>query len=52
MVLTITNAILDGEPVGLRAVDGTIAALGPDVTAEPGDEVARRARRGADPRGS
>lgn len=30
----------DGERVGLRcAADGTIAALGPDVIAEPGEEV-------------
>ncbi len=37
--LTVTAAALDGETVGLRCVDGTIAALGPDVTAQPGDET-------------
>jgi 5-methylthioadenosine/S-adenosylhomocysteine deaminase len=37
--LTVTGAVLDGEEVGLRCVDGTIAALGPGVTAEPGDEM-------------
>src|SRR5882757_4424548 len=31
---------LDGERVGLRCdADGTIAALGPDVVAEPGEET-------------
>ncbi len=37
--LTVTGAVLDGEEVGLRCADGTIAALGPGVTAEPGDET-------------
>jgi 5-methylthioadenosine/S-adenosylhomocysteine deaminase len=37
--LAITGAVLDGETVGLRCVDGMIAALGPDVTAKPGDET-------------
>jgi len=37
--LTVTGAILDGETVGLRCAEGKIAALGPDVTAEPGDET-------------
>jgi 5-methylthioadenosine/S-adenosylhomocysteine deaminase len=37
--LTVTGAVLDGEAVGLRCLDGTIAALGPEVTAEPGDET-------------
>jgi 5-methylthioadenosine/S-adenosylhomocysteine deaminase len=37
--LTVTGAVLDGKTVGLRCVEGTIAALGPDVTAEPGDEM-------------
>jgi 5-methylthioadenosine/S-adenosylhomocysteine deaminase len=37
--LTVTNAILDGDSVGLRAVDGVIDALGPEVRPEPGDEV-------------
>ena len=39
MSLTVTGATLDGEPVGLRCVDGTIAAIGADVVAEPGDET-------------
>ena len=29
----------DGEDVGLRCVDGLIAAIGPEVAAEPGDET-------------
>jgi 5-methylthioadenosine/S-adenosylhomocysteine deaminase len=37
--LTVTGALLDGESVGLRCVDGTIAALGPDLAQEPGDET-------------
>jgi 5-methylthioadenosine/S-adenosylhomocysteine deaminase len=37
--LTVTAALLGGETVGLRCVDGTIAALGPDVAAQPGDET-------------
>ena len=37
--LTVTGAVLDGETVGLRCVAGKIAALGPDVLAEPGDET-------------
>lgn len=37
--LAVTGAVLDGETVGLRCVDGAIAALGPDVAAEPGDET-------------
>ena len=39
MALTITDAVLDGQAVSLRAVDGTIAALGPDVVPEHGDEL-------------
>jgi 5-methylthioadenosine/S-adenosylhomocysteine deaminase len=39
MPLTVTGAVLDGDTVGVRCVDGTIAALGPDVTPEPGDET-------------
>ena len=39
MSLTVTGATLDGEPVGLRSVDGVITALGADVRAEPGDDV-------------
>ncbi len=38
MALAIEGATLDGEPAGLRIEGGTIAALGPDVTAEAGDE--------------
>jgi len=37
--LTITEAVLDGERVGLRCVDGTIEAIGPEVAAQPGDET-------------
>ncbi len=37
--LTVTGAVLDGEVVGLRCVDGEIAALGPTVAAEDGDET-------------
>ncbi len=39
MALTVENARLDGEPVGIRCEGGTIAALGPGVAAEPGDET-------------
>jgi 5-methylthioadenosine/S-adenosylhomocysteine deaminase len=35
--LTVTGAILNGESVGVRCLDGGIAALGPEVTPEPGD---------------
>ena len=45
MSLTVVNASLDGETVGLRcAGDGTIAALGPEVEAEPGAETIDAAR--------
>jgi 5-methylthioadenosine/S-adenosylhomocysteine deaminase len=37
--LTVTGALLDGEAVGLRCARGEIVALGPGVTAEPGDET-------------
>lgn len=37
--LTILDARLDGEQVGIRCADGIIEALGPDVAAEPGDET-------------
>jgi 5-methylthioadenosine/S-adenosylhomocysteine deaminase len=38
--LVVTDARLDGERVGLRcAPDGTIAALGPEVLAAPGEET-------------
>lgn len=33
------GAVLDGEPVGLRAEDGVIAELGPSVSAGAGDRV-------------
>jgi 5-methylthioadenosine/S-adenosylhomocysteine deaminase len=39
VTLTVTDAVLDGERVGVRCADGRIAALGPDVTAEPGDHT-------------
>jgi len=39
VVLTVENALLDGERVGVRCADGTIEAIGPGVAAEPGDEV-------------
>ena len=37
--LTVTGAVLDGETVGLRCLGGRIAALGPGVTPEAGDET-------------
>jgi len=37
--LAVTDALLEGAAVGLRCVDGTIAALGPDVSPQAGDEV-------------
>ena len=37
--LAIIRAVLDGETVGLRCLDGTIAAIGPGVAPEPGDET-------------
>jgi 5-methylthioadenosine/S-adenosylhomocysteine deaminase len=37
--LAITGAVLAGETIGLRCVGGTIAALGPGVAPEPGDET-------------
>ncbi|MDQ2629711.1 MAG: amidohydrolase [Actinomycetota bacterium] len=39
MSLAVTGAVLDGRRVGVRCEEGTIAALGPDVTAQPGDET-------------
>ncbi|HSC21106.1 MAG TPA: amidohydrolase [Solirubrobacterales bacterium] len=39
MTLVVTDALLDGERVGVRCEDGVIAALGADVAAEAGDEV-------------
>jgi len=38
VTLAVENALLDGERVGVRCEGGTIAALGPDVAAQPGDE--------------
>jgi 5-methylthioadenosine/S-adenosylhomocysteine deaminase len=37
--LTVTGAVLGGERVGVRCAGGTIAALGPEVAPEPGDET-------------
>lgn len=37
--LTVTNAVLDGAPVALRAIDGVISELGPAVAQQAGDEV-------------
>ena len=37
--LFVRGGSVDGEPVGLRAADGVIVALGPGVEAEPGDEI-------------
>ncbi|HEX3733815.1 MAG TPA: amidohydrolase [Solirubrobacterales bacterium] len=39
MTLTVTGAVLEGEAVGVRCVDGRIAAIGPDVLATPGEET-------------
>jgi len=39
MTLAVTDALLGGERVGVRCADGVIAALGPDVAAQAGDEV-------------
>ena len=37
--LAVEGATLAGETVGLRAEDGRISELGPDVVAQPGDRV-------------
>jgi 5-methylthioadenosine/S-adenosylhomocysteine deaminase len=37
--LAVTGAVLDGEEVGLRAEDGLIAELGPNVEPRSGDQV-------------
>jgi 5-methylthioadenosine/S-adenosylhomocysteine deaminase len=37
--LAVRGALLGDETVGLRCGDGTIAAIGPEVRPEPGDEV-------------
>ncbi len=42
--LTVIGAVLDGEEVGVRCVDGMIAALGPEVAPTPGDETIDAAR--------
>jgi 5-methylthioadenosine/S-adenosylhomocysteine deaminase len=39
VTLAVTGASLDGELVGLRCEDGAIAALGPGVGPQPGDEA-------------
>ena len=39
MELAVTDATLNGEPVGLRAQDGVISEIGSGVSAQPGDEV-------------
>ncbi len=39
MTLAVTGAVLDGTTVGIRAVDGVITAIGPDVVPAAGDEV-------------
>jgi 5-methylthioadenosine/S-adenosylhomocysteine deaminase len=39
MPLTITDAQLGGERIGVRCEGGTIAAIGADVTSEQGDET-------------
>ena len=39
MSLTVINAVLDDQSVALRCVDGLIAALGPDVQPEAGNEL-------------
>jgi 5-methylthioadenosine/S-adenosylhomocysteine deaminase len=39
MPLTVTGAVLDGATVGVRCEEGRIAAIGPGIAAEPGDET-------------
>ena len=39
MSLAVTGAVLAGEPVGLRAEQGVIVELGPDVQSRPEDDV-------------
>ncbi len=39
MAVTVENARLDGERVGVRCEGGTISALGPEVSPAPGDET-------------
>lgn len=49
MSLTITDVELNGSETTIRIVDGTIAELGPEVDAEPGDEVIDGADLAASP---
>jgi len=38
--LTVTNAVIDGEPVSLTALDGVITAIGPDAATDtPSEET-------------
>jgi 5-methylthioadenosine/S-adenosylhomocysteine deaminase len=37
--LAVLGALLDGEAVGVRCEEGAIAAIGPEVAPEPGDET-------------
>jgi 5-methylthioadenosine/S-adenosylhomocysteine deaminase len=37
--LTVLDAVLDGETVGVRCADGAIEAIGPEVAAQAGDET-------------
>jgi 5-methylthioadenosine/S-adenosylhomocysteine deaminase len=39
MTLTLINALRDGEVIGVRCEEGAIAAIGPEVEAEAGDET-------------
>jgi 5-methylthioadenosine/S-adenosylhomocysteine deaminase len=39
MSLAVSGALLHGGPVGLRAENGEIAELGPEVRPHPGDDV-------------
>ena len=39
MALAVAGAKLDGQVVGLRCVDGEIAAVGPEVAPDDGDEI-------------
>jgi len=39
MTLRVENALLDGERVGVRCEEGKIAALGPGVASQPGEET-------------
>jgi 5-methylthioadenosine/S-adenosylhomocysteine deaminase len=39
MTLSVVDARLDGQAVGLRCADGLIEAIGPEVRPQPGDET-------------